>query len=439
MEKNSRLPDVVIGTNSKTGDSVIIPAQYRTLSTMIVGSHGTSAFALPLIEQDLNHMNNFIQDNSISKSSPGDYLNGISIIEPSNDICQRTLQLVRAHGISDEAVTYIDPLDPNTPNINPMRGPVEKVAEVMVQILAEINNPKDGMDFFFEQGNRNHLKNYIYLLKLHDTEKEVTLDMLLEMYNNPQLVRAMHVALKMKIPVDIEQIENRDERNHWKIIQGIDSWFESNLLPKKIFQGTIQFPDYGENGEMIYYDAQAEHVQGVRNALNDMGSNILIRRVLFGTSDFDFERHMEVGGVLLVNTAKNDIGELSNIIGKIVLMNLQNASFKRIPSESSYHHILVDKANNYLYRSFEELVAQSRKYKVIITTLHQSLQPLGEEFGQDFLNVLLGNMRNRIMYKEITSEDILIQNTFEWIANIIVDLKPMPVIHLNPIRQVEYG
>lgn len=67
-------------------------------------------------------------------------ISGLSIMDPSNDLCQQSLQLVKAHGIPDEAITYINPLDPETPSINPMRGPVDKVAEVFAQVIAGLND-----------------------------------------------------------------------------------------------------------------------------------------------------------------------------------------------------------------------------------------------------------------------------------------------------------
>lgn len=413
MENKKLWPDIELGENSKTGEMVVLPGRDRTLNTMIIGSIGTgktAALALPMINQDLHHMTQYINDypelwqreDFQTEEVAGRYLSGISIIEPSNDLCQKALQLVKAHGIPEEAITYINPLDPNTPSINPMRGPVDKVAEVFAQVIAGLNDSKDGGNFFFEQAQRNHLKHYIYLLKLHDEEKEVTFDMLLDMYNNPQVVRQMHLELKKTIPDKIDQIEDRDKRNYWKIVQGIDEWFDLNLLPQQNRQG---FPERNDDGEIVYYDAKAEHVQGLRNIINDIGANPLIRRVLFGKSDFDFDRHMTMGGVLLVNTAKGELVNLARVLGKIVLMNLQNASFRRPPMVSSFHHILVDEAPDYLYNAFREFPAQSRKYKVIITTLKQTIAQLADQFGEHYMTTLIGTMRNRMVYGDVPSFD----------------------------------
>ncbi|MDA6082809.1 hypothetical protein OSJ97_25035, partial [Escherichia coli] len=87
-------------------------------------------------------------------------------------------------GIPEESVFYIDPTNPNTPSINPMEGPVDKVAEAFAMVIEGLAEGGQA-NFFFQQSERNHLKHYIYLLKLHEPEQEVTFDMLLKMYDNP--------------------------------------------------------------------------------------------------------------------------------------------------------------------------------------------------------------------------------------------------------------
>lgn len=415
MDK-ANFPDIVVGPNSKTNELVILPGMDRTLNNLIVGSIGTgktAALVLPIINQDLHWMTRFINqfptihkfEDYKSESVQGMYLNGMSIIEPSNDLCQKAYNLVKAHGIPEEAVFYIDPLNPDTPNINAMQGPVEKVSEQFAMVmegLAEGGNS----NYFFQQSERNHLKHYIYLLKLHrgdDQDNFATFDMLIDMYNNAQLVRHMHVQLKETFPdVDIDEIKDRDLRNHWKIVQQIDEWFDTNLLPRTTHKGDVEKVRAGKyRGEEEYYDAKSEFVQGLRNMLNDISSNKLLRRVLFGHSDFDMDRHLEYGGVLLVNTAKGELGELSNVLGKLVLLSLQNAVFRRTPAISSFHHIIVDEFPDYIYAPFKEFPAQSRKYKTIVTVVAQTIAQLADKYGEYYMHTLLGTLRNKMVYGDI--------------------------------------
>ncbi|OUM93606.1 MAG: conjugal transfer protein TraG [Parageobacillus thermoglucosidasius] len=409
-------PDIVLGPETKTRELVIQPGRDRTLNNIIIGSIGTgktSTLILQMINQDLHWMTRFINDFSkISKRKDyhtekvkGMYLNGISIIEPSNDLCQKALQLVKAHGIPEESVFYIDPTNPNTPSINPMQGPVEKVAEAFAKVMEGLAEGRQS-NFFFQQSERNHLKHYIYLLKLHDPDQEVTFDMLLRMYDNPQYVRKMHLKLKETIPKNIEEFEDRDERNHWAIVKQVDEWFDMHLLPRVDKNGVPRKVTHGEfRGEDEYYDAEAEYVRGLRNVLNDIGANPLIRRVLFGKTNFDFDRHLEAGGVLLVNTAKGELDALSNVLGKLVLLSLQNAVFRRKPMDSTFHHIIVDEFPDYIYRSFKEFPAQSRKYKTIITVAAQTLAQLADKYGESYMQSVIASFRHKMVFGDVTNYD----------------------------------
>lgn len=420
LEKKEHWPDVVLGPSSEKKELIVQPGRDRTLNNIIIGSIGTgktAALVLPIINQDLHWMTRFINDypnlykreDYDSEEGKGMYLNGISIIEPSNDLCQKAFQLVRAHGIPKESVFYIDPTNPNTPSINPMQGPVDKVAEAFAMVVEGLAEDSGGGSDFFKQSERNHLKHYIYLLKLHDPDQEVTFDMLLKMYDNSNLVRKMHVRLKKSIPKNIEAIQDRDERNHWAIVKQIDEWFDNNLLPRTERGGIGSIPKLiaeGEyRGQQEFYDAKAEYVQGLRNVLNDIGANPLIRRVLFGKSDFDFDKHLESGGVLLVNTAKGEMAGLSNILGKLVLLSLQNAVFRRKPNTSTFHHIICDEFPDYIYLPFREFPSQSRKYKTIITVVAQTVAQLADRYGETYMHTLLGTLRHKMVYGDIPDFD----------------------------------
>lgn len=83
----------------------------------------------------------------------------------------------------------------------------------------------------------------------------------------------------------------------------------------------------------MYYDNKAEHVKELYIIVKELSANELIRRVLFDDSTFDFNSHLEYGGVLLVNTAQEELGDLSNVLGKFILMSLQRV---RIPKGTRF-------------------------------------------------------------------------------------------------------
>ncbi|PFR47854.1 DNA translocase FtsK [Bacillus cereus] len=411
-------PDVEIGPHIEHKEMVRIKGKDRTLNGIIIGPIGsgkTSSLIIPMINQDLHWMVHFINkfETSYKKNDynteevKGTFLNGVTVIEPSNDLCQKVFKLVQAHKIPASSVYYIDPTNPDTKNINILRGPVDKVAEVfamVIQGLSESNNA------FFEQAQRNHLKQHIYLLKLHNPQKDVTFDDLIEMYDDVERVHRMHKLLKVQVEKLYDFVQNgdasRDQKNEYKIIKGIDEWFDNTIREKTGFQGEPAVYKSGKyRGQPMHYDREEEYVKGLRNILKDLASNVLIRRVLFGTSDFDFDVHLEQGGILLVNTAKGELADLSNVLGKFILLSMQNAVFRRAPNISPYHHIIVDEFPDYVVRPFKEFPAQSRKYKVILTIASQTLSQLALDFTEQYMFTLLGSFRNKMIFGDVTPYD----------------------------------
>ncbi|WP_144502751.1 TraM recognition domain-containing protein [Bacillus thuringiensis] len=411
-------PDVEIGPHIKHKEMIRIKGKDRTLNGIIIGPIGsgkTSSLIIPMINQDLHWMVRFINkfENTYKKNNydteevKGTFLNGITVIEPSNDLCQKVFKLVQAHKIPESSIYYIDPTNSDTKNINILRGPVDKVAEVfamVIQGLSESNNA------FFEQAQRNHLKQHIYLLKLHNPQKDVTFDDLIDMYDDVERVHRMHKLLKVQVEklYDFVQsgVASRDQKNEYKIIKGIDEWFDNTIREKTGFQGEPAVYKSGKyRGKPMHYDREEEYVKGLRNILKDLASNVLIRRVLFGKSDFDFDVHLEQGGILLVNTAKGELADLSNVLGKFVLLSMQNAVFRREPNISPYHHIIVDEFPDYVVRPFKEFPAQSRKYKVILTIASQTLSQLALDFTEQYMFTLLGSFRNKMIFGDVTPYD----------------------------------
>ncbi|MEX3623639.1 TraM recognition domain-containing protein [Viridibacillus arvi] len=413
------LPDVAIGPNKKTEAMVIQRGKDRTLNNLIIGAIGTgktSALLLPLINQDLHHttfmINNYkkyyLQKDYHSEDVKGRFFNGISVIEPSKDLCDKTFQLVKAHGIPEEVVFYIDPTNPETPSLNLFKGPTDKVAEMFTMVVSGIG---ESQEFFFEQSQRAHLKMHIYLLKEHEPDAGVGFEDLINMYNDAQLVAHMHQKLKARLSSmgDVTAIEDRDERNSLLILKGISEWFDVSYVPvEKGFGKNVQADIIKEGpyrGQQRVEDKKSEHVVGLRNILNDIASNILLRRVLFGQSDFDFDKHLEYGGILLVNTAKGELSDLSDVLGKFVLLSLQSAVFRRKPNDSPYHHIIVDEFPDYINENFGSFPAQSRKYKAIITVVAQTVSQLQRKYGPDFMTTLVATLRNKFVYGDGTQLD----------------------------------
>ncbi len=247
------------------------------------------------------------------------------------------------------------------------------------------------------------------MLKLHDSNFEARFEHLIDMYNDANLVFEMHLKLKERLPNDIESIPDRDERNHFRIMKQVDEWFDLNYVPEISGGrggGEVVYHTEGKYyGQPKIIDKQETFVRGLRNTLNDISAQPLLRRVLCGPSDFDFEKHLEFGGILLVNTAKGELSDLSDVFGKLCLYAVQNAVFRRKPNVSPYHPVLVDEFADYIYKAFKSFPAQSRKYKAPLIVIAQTISQLAVEHGPRFMDILLGTFRNKLVYGDVTNED----------------------------------
>ncbi|KAB2499832.1 conjugal transfer protein TraG [Bacillus cereus] len=439
--KTAILPHVELGTEKTSGKTIFINSHDRILNSCIVGPIGSGKHAqltIPIINQDLHHITHFINqyEKELTKHNSDniakDFLNGITVISPDNDLCQRVFNLVQAHKIPKSSVYYIDPTNPNTKGINILRGPVDKVAEVFAMVIKEIANSDD---IFFKQAQINHIKHYIYLLKLHSPERTATFDDISRMYEDVEQVRYMHKLLRFRIDLLSEVVKSKtapEERiKEYELAKEVDAWFNHTIQEKKDSEGKTVIHKSGKyQGQPMYYDNKAEHVKELYIILKELSANELIRRVLFSDSTFDFNSHLEHGGVLLVNTAQEELGELSNVLGKFIITSLQQSVFQR-KLGVSFHHLVVDRITNYIVEPFIELLKQARKYKLMITVTDESLSEISERYTPEYLHSLIVNFRNIIVFGGISSHDA---NLF---SDLIYEVAGEKILTVDALRTQE--
>lgn len=350
--------DIDLGIDLVNEEPITLSFANRRLSTLIKGPSGCGKkvkFLIPMIKQDLmalNHTYKYFE-------SGGEHLNGLTIFENNIRLGKIALELANVYGLPKGAIAVIDPSNPDTASIDLMQGEADEVAEAMMELVSQLSNSATEEKYFVEQIQRNHLKQHVFLLKMHAPEKEVTLDMLLDMYKEPHTVHEMHMQLKGRFPNDfetIDRIENREEYNYWQLLKFLDRWFDSVIVPSSNRTTTR------------YMDEQAFYTNGLRETLNYIASNEMIRKILFNDVGFSFDKHLgQTGGVLLINTAKNTFGELSDVIGKVLLLKVSKASTTRRHDSENFHHLLIDDFLDFWTNSFISAHYLARKKGLIIT------------------------------------------------------------------------
>lgn len=360
------------------GEELHVYPERRTMGTLVIGSVGTgrnAGYTLPIINQDLQKI-------ALSKPSdvcseqldPKQILTGLTIIDSNHHNFEQILHLAKMNKVPNQRITYINPYDTTTPSLNLMNQDAETIYQVLKLIISEYMGP---VDTFFEQKGFQHLKNYVYLLKYHAQERDVTFDMLLNMYNDPSVVREMYFRLKDQLQDQTILLSDQDK----KTIEGTGYWF----------------------GDDLYSDDS--YTLGLKNVLNHIGANTLLKNVLLKKSNFIFKHHYDTGGLLLVNTDRERFPEESRMIGLAVLKMLEIAVTHREKPATFYHHVWIEDASNHLSKDFLELAAVSRLYRLIITVVDQTLSQVEKKFGSNFTMTLVNLFRNHILFGDLSISD----------------------------------
>lgn len=430
-------PYMILGTSIETGDIVELTPIHRKENSVYFGPVGagkTSTIFIPQILQDVGYYLRYIRDFPKISKNPDylktkrniatKYLNGFAVIETSNDLCSSVYQLCLNMGVPKEKIIWLDPTNPKTPSLNLLRGPVDTVVETVTNIIAGVK--ADNNDFF-QQSERTHLKNFIYLLRFSGIieNKIVTFTDLVALYNDLYLVvdkikilDKYVYALNAKVEKAKKEYESEksstDKKTRYQelydkyeVALGTSKWFHSEITPAMFGKGIITQKTGPHEGEPMWIDKQEENIRGLKNTLDDLSKNKYLRRVLFRDSgEFNLDDLLKNGGILLCNTAKAELqDQLANRLGQIYLMSFQNATIRRKPDKVPMFPLYADEFPDFVSEAFKSFVAQARKYNVPIIVAAQSPSQLSYTFGKDFFNTLMSNMLTRGTFGDLGAED----------------------------------
>lgn len=170
--------DVVVGQSLITGDNVILNVADRANGVLVDGPNGagkTGSIFKPFISQDLQKMVYWFRkfpeisqkENYNSKRVAAKYLNGIVVMETTNDLCTEVYKLAHDDlGIPDEMIRWLDPGNNDSDTLNLMRGPADSVANTIVACIGSLSDESGGESGdFFAQAQKSWLQNYVLLVK----------------------------------------------------------------------------------------------------------------------------------------------------------------------------------------------------------------------------------------------------------------------------------
>ncbi|SED12592.1 TraM recognition domain-containing protein [Paenibacillus sp. GP183] len=419
-ENAMKFPDINLAFDALLRVPIVLLGVSRQLGTLLIGPPGSGKTSLKItkaVRQDLAHMQKMINafPMLVEKyglgtkpflKEMGKHLIGTVVIEPAKDLCDKSYQLAKDHGIPQRMVVYLDPSNHATPGINCLIGPIEQVAETITAVLdgmSEVSNE------FFRQACRTVLKQYIYLLKF-EMKNDCTILDLDHMYQDPRFTKDMVEIVRKKIPGQDDIVRMpQDMQIYWMLVKRTIRWFDNDgLEEERDRDGMLLRYESGEHrGELKIKDKQAEFTRQTRNLLADLITNPYLARILTGQNAVDLDKLMSKGGILLCNTDNGLLGNVSDAFGKLVLMSVQNAVFRRKGDEDTRPlvSVYVDEFYDYMNTPFLKLAGQGRKYKVAFLVACQSLSQFKFKFDEAFVDAMIGTIRNYIVYGGVGQYD----------------------------------
>ncbi|PJA46880.1 hypothetical protein CO172_03440 [Candidatus Uhrbacteria bacterium CG_4_9_14_3_um_filter_36_7] len=287
---------------------------------------------------------------------------GTCVIDPHGDLIQSILEFVPEERLDDIAV--INPSDRNFPiAFNPIANVAEEDRFPVTNEMIEIFKKQFSSDW---SPRIEHLLRFTTLAMIDYPNGTI----------NGMVSLLSSGPFRGKV---IEHIKDSVVRRFW----------------------AIEFPEWSQR-----YDAEA--VSPLLNKLGQLLADPLMRNI-FGqqTNKIDFFKFMQEKKVVLVNLAKGPLGDdVSAFFGAILITKIKQSAMKRVAlpaSERFPFYLYVDEFQNIATKTFENLLAEARKFGIALTMANQNLSQIDAALKAS----LFGNVASLITF-QISSDDALI-------------------------------
>ncbi|HLD17931.1 MAG TPA: type IV secretion system DNA-binding domain-containing protein [Patescibacteria group bacterium] len=260
---------------------------------------------------------------------------GVCVIDPHGDLVQNILDFIPEHRLED--VMIINPGDREFPiAFNPIANVTEDDRFPVTNELIEIFKKQFGSDW---NPRIEHLLRFTTLAMIDFPGGTI----------NGMVSLLSSGRFRSRV---IEHVKDSVVRRFW----------------------AIEFPEWSQR-----YDAEA--VSPLLNKLGQLLADPLMRRI-FGQQQnrVDFFDLMQQRRIVLVNLAKGLLGDdVSSFFGALVITKLKQSAMKRVtlpPHLRLPFYLYVDEFQNIATKTFENLLAEARKFGIAITVANQNLSQL---------------------------------------------------------------
>jgi polyhydroxyalkanoate synthesis regulator phasin len=393
---------------SLSGKPVIIPGRDRYLNTIVVGAIGTgksTQLLAPVAWQELN---------AIKKSLKEGIPRGLTVLEPKGDLVDKIAEMCKDLEVP---YVYINPLRDDTARFNPLDGDPVVVAEATRTVLRSVaGEQKD----FFGMTQEIAARNTILLLKytrenlsLPDVAKALRVpDTLTEEVTRLELIIKGLEAENARLLSSIRRLRGSTGSDQLAALQ---REYDKNRLQISVRQNIVDYfraEVFSKLGDKMF-----QFVLGLRLQLDDLAGNEFLFRViaprvdehgnLDHSTDINLDDHLAKGGVLLVNSGSNALGNAGDMFGGYVMQHLQGAVFRRPGDETTRprHTTLVDEVQLFIGTDYERMLSNGRSYRneniIALQTTSQLMRVKQSAFRETIMNLC----RNKVFFGGMNAEE----------------------------------
>lgn len=251
---------------------------------------------------------------------------GVAYLDPNGDAVWSLLGNVPPGRVKD--VIYLDPTAPHAPAFNLFRLPYppHKLAEDVISVF---------QGFFDSWGDRmEHLLRYALLTLLGDQEPHTLADLKELLLDDRYRTRLIH------------RITNPALHRFWR----------------------DEFPAMGKNA-VFPLTTKLSAFLAPGSDLERLFSQV--------ENELNFPKILNRGKILFVNLKKSMGKQPMRLLGGLLVTGIQQAALARVEipeHQRQPFHLFVDEFQNFVVQSIDEILAESGKYRLFLTMMHQTLK-----------------------------------------------------------------
>lgn len=176
------------------------------------------------------------------------------------------------------------------------------------------------------------------------------------------------------------------------------------------------------NGQFLIDDSYNRTKSAIHTRLRVLFNSTVMQAIMKGRSTLNIEQAIEQRKLLVFNFAKGKVPIDYRVLGLFVIATIKIISFRRDGKENLVPcHLFIDEMQNYITPSLQEILEESRKFKLFLTLAQQQA---GARMKEELFRSILGNTAIKFTGKNETETlSILAKETGETVKNLQETLK----------------